>query len=57
MDTDQMTTLEPQIKTRVSPETKEALEKIAEQRELSLSDVLREAVREFLAKRPNKTRK
>lgn len=42
--------LEASIKTRVSPTTKEALEKIAAARHLDVSDIVREAVREYVGK-------
>lgn len=51
MDTDQMTTLDALIKTRVHPEMKQSLEEIADARQLSLADVIREAVREYIGKR------
>lgn len=45
--------LEASIKTRVATTTKEALEKIAATRHLDVSDIVREAVREYVAKSDN----
>ena len=42
--------LNAEIKTRVAPSVKSAFEKIAQERHLDTSDIVREALREFLAK-------
>ena len=42
--------LDASIKTRVAPSTKEALERIAASRHLDVSDIVREAVRDLVAK-------
>jgi hypothetical protein len=44
--------LTAEIKTRVQPQVKEAFEAIARDRHLDVSDIVREAFREFLAKHP-----
>jgi Arc/MetJ-type ribon-helix-helix transcriptional regulator len=41
--------LTAEIKTRISPQQKEALEAIARGRHLKVSDIIREAIREKLA--------
>lgn len=42
---------EPSIKTRVLPEWKDSLERIAKQEHLTLSDIVRRALNEFMARR------
>jgi len=41
--------LDAEVKTRVTPQQKEQLEKLAEARHLKVSDILREAIREKLS--------
>ena len=41
-----------EVKARVTPDVKKHCEMIARSRHLDLSDILREAVREYLAKYP-----
>jgi Ribbon-helix-helix protein, copG family len=43
--------LDAEIKTRLPNRTKETLQQIAEDRHLELSDIVREALREYVAKR------
>jgi len=42
------TTLDSEVKTRVPEKTRSALEKIANAREISVSDVVREALRAYV---------
>lgn len=42
--------LEAEIKTRVQPDIKKAFEDIADARHLNTADIVREALREYLAK-------
>jgi len=44
--------LEADIKTRVQPSMKRQLESIAASRHLDVADIVREALREFVAKQP-----
>ena len=43
-------TLTSEVKTRISPDQRAALTKLAAHRHLKLSDILREAIRERLAR-------
>lgn len=48
------TALDAEVKTRVPEKTRAALEKIADSREISVSDVVREALRAYV---PNEVKK
>lgn len=48
--TNTTTTLDAEVKFRLKPEHKAALEKIAAEQEASLGNIVRQAVREFIAK-------
>lgn len=51
------TTLDAEVKTRVPEKTREALEKIANSREISVSDVVREALRAYVPTEVKKLKK